>query len=92
MNSPSTYTNPGPKRTCRHPARSSRREIAATLLKQHASRTIDQQLELIASRPGASKSETERLLALLQVKGVTGASTIAEARAQAVKWARKDKK
>lgn len=47
---------------------------------------------MIAHRPGASKSETERLLALLQVKGVTGDSAIAEARAQAAKWARKDKK
>lgn len=92
MPSPSTYTNPGPKRTCRHPARASRREVAATLLKQHAGRTINQQLDLIAHRPGASKSETERLLALLQVKGVTGDSAIAEARAQAAKWARKDKK
>ena len=64
---PGEYTS---KRICTHPYREARRAEAIIRQAKRDSRSTDQQLRLIAKRPGRSQRETARLVATRLIGGM----------------------
>lgn len=52
---------PNQKRMTTHPERQARRETARIRSERHAERSVEDQLLLIADRPGESRREVRRL-------------------------------